>query len=142
MSSPRIVITGMGWVTPLGHDLATVWSKLMGSRSGMAPIDRFDARTFPTKFAAQVRAFDWRQFVDDPALHQHAGLNSCFALGAARQAWKQAGLESGKGLNRRRAGIYLGAGEGVLDTENYVASNVVGWDASANKIDGRRWIEA
>ncbi len=140
-TAPRIVITGMGWVTPLGHDLATVWSKLMTSQSGMAPIDRFDARTFPTTFAAQVRDFDWTRFVNDPSIHSGAGLNTCFALGAARQAWQQSGLNAWKGLNPRRAGIYLGAGEGVLDTPNYVASNIAGWDPSANKVDGRKWAE-
>ena len=139
---PRIVITGMGWVTPLGHDLQTVWGRLMRSESGMAPIDRFDARTFPTTFAAQVRNFDVANFVEDAQVHRTAGLNTCFALGAARQAWEQAGLSSWKGLNRRRAGIYLGAGEGVLDTEHYVAANIAGWDASKQAIDGPRWAAA
>jgi 3-oxoacyl-[acyl-carrier-protein] synthase II len=140
--SPRIVITGMGWVTPLGHDLATVWGRLMRSESGMAPIDRFDARTFPTTFAAQVRDFDVAKFVDNAKVHATAGLNTCFALGAARQAWEQAGLSSFSTLNRRRAGIYLGAGEGVLDTEHYVAANIAGWDPAKQAIDGPRWAAA
>ena len=140
--SPRIVITGMGWVTPLGHDLRTVWGRLMRSESGMAPIDRFDARTFPTTFAAQVRGFDVARFVDDPKVHATAGLNTCFALGAARQAWEQAGLSSFARLDRRRAGIYLGAGEGVLDTEHYVAANIAGWDPARQAIDGPRWAAA
>ena len=46
--SERVVITGMGWVTPLGHDLETVWKRLMAADSGMAPVTRFDAATFPT----------------------------------------------------------------------------------------------
>ncbi|MBL9147725.1 MAG: beta-ketoacyl-[acyl-carrier-protein] synthase family protein [Phycisphaerae bacterium] len=141
-SSPRVVITGMGWITPLGHDLPTVWRRLMAGESGMAPIDRFDARTFPTTFAAQVRDFDFRRYVNDPSIHATAGLNTCFALGAARQAWQQSGLGDWKGLNGRRAGIYLGAGEGVLDTEHYVASNLAGWDAATQRIDGKRWAEA
>lgn len=141
-SLPRVVITGMGWVTPLGHDLATVWSRLMASESGMAPIDRFDARTFPTTFAAQVRDFDWTRYVDDPSLHRNAGLNTCFALGAARQAWTQSGLASWRGLNGKRVGIYLGAGEGVIDTDNYIATDLEGWDAATGKIDGPRWTEA
>lgn len=140
--SPRIVITGMGWITPLGHDLRSVWGRLMRGESGMAPIDRFDARTFPTTFAAQVRNFDVAKFVDSPQVHATAGLNTCFALGAARQAWEQAGLSSFAGLNRRRAGIYLGAGEGVLDTEHYVAANIAGWDPAKQAIDGPRWAAA
>src|SRR6185436_6182804 len=79
-SGPRIVITGMGWVTPLGHDLETVWSKMMAGQSGMGKIDRFDAATFPTTFAAQVRNFDFRKFVDEPRIHANAGLNTQFSL--------------------------------------------------------------
>lgn len=143
MSEPRVVITGMGWITPLGHDLATVWSKLMAGASGVGRIDRFDASTFPTTFAAQVRQFDFRRFVDDPQVHANAGLNAQFALGAARQAWTQAGLgETNGSLNRKRVGIYLGAGEGVLDFDNYARTNVAGWDESANRIDARKWAEA
>jgi 3-oxoacyl-[acyl-carrier-protein] synthase II len=135
----RVVITGMGWVTPLGHDLDTVWNHLMASGSGMAPITRFDARTFPTKFAAEVRDFDVNQFVDDPAVHEHAGPNTQFALGAARQAWTQAGLAAGS-FDPLRAGMYLGAGEGVLDFENYVAVNLAGWNEESRRVDGDRWV--
>ncbi len=141
-NAPRIVISGMGWITPLGHDLKTVWSRLMRGDSGMAPIDRFDARTFPTTFAAQVRDFDMTPYVRDMAVHNGAGHNIGFAMGAARQAWEQAGLSSWKGLNGRRVGIYLGAGEGVLDTEHYVAANIAGWDEATQQINGKRWAEA
>ena len=142
----RVVITGMGWITPLGHDLDTVWSKLTASDSGMASITRFDARTFPTSFAAEVRDFDVREYLDDPAVHEHAGLNSQFALGAARQAWTQAGLGTrvgeGNSIDPRRVGVYLGGGEGVLDFENYVGANLAGWDPETRRIDGRKWAEA
>ena len=136
----RVVITGMGWITPLGHDLESVWRKLTTAGSGMAPITRFDAKTFPTTFAAEVQDFDFRDFVDDPAWHEHAGLNVQFALGAARQAWAQAGLASGA-FDTLRAGIYLGAGEGVLDFENYAASNIAAWNTETRRIDGDRWVE-
>jgi len=138
----RVVITGMGWVTPLGHDLESVWKRLLAGESGIAPIDRFDARTFPTTFAGQVRGYDLARFVKDPAVHAGAGLNTAFALGAARQAWAQARLDADAGLDRRRIGLYLGAGEGVLDFDPYVASNLAGWDPAAKRVDGRRWVEA
>lgn len=141
-SSPRIVITGMGWITPLGHDLETVWRKLIAGECGMSKIDRFEAGTFPTTFAAQVRNFDYSHYVDDPALHEQAGLNVQFALAAARQAWKQACLGSARGIDKRRIGIYLGAGEGVLDFDNYARTNIAGWDEQAGKIDARKWAEA
>jgi 3-oxoacyl-[acyl-carrier-protein] synthase II len=138
----RVVITGMGWVTPLGHDLESVWKRLLAGESGIAPIDRFDARTFPTTFAGQVRDYDLAKFVKDPAVHAHAGFNSAFALGAASQAWRQAKLDAFAELDRRRVGLYLGAGEGVLDFDPYAASNLAGWDVASSKVDGRRWVEA
>ena len=142
MSAPRVVVTGTGWITPLGHDIEGVWKRLLAAESGMAPITRFDARTFPTTFAAEVRDYDVAGFVKDPAVHRTAGLNSQFALGAASQAWRQAGLDRAAPRDPRRVGLYLGAGEGVLDTENYVGSNLAGWDAATGKVDGRRWAEA
>jgi 3-oxoacyl-[acyl-carrier-protein] synthase II len=142
MSAPRVVVTGTGWITPLGHDIEGVWKRLLAAESGMAPITRFDARTFPTTFAAEVRGYDVAKYVKDPAVHRSAGLNSQFALGAASQAWRQAGLDRAAPRDPRRVGLYLGAGEGVLDTENYVGSNLAGWDPATAKVDGRRWAEA
>ena len=122
-TSPRVVVTGMGWITPLGCSLQEVWSHLVSAGSGMAPITRFDASTFPTTFAAEVKDYDFTQFVRDPAIHATAGLNTRFALGAARQAWQQACLDDFQKLDRSRVGLYLGAGEGVLDTKNYLKTN-------------------
>jgi 3-oxoacyl-[acyl-carrier-protein] synthase II len=140
--SKRVVITGMGCVTPLGHDLDTVWSKLTGGVSGVGPITRFDAATFPTTFAAEVRDYDFRKYVDDPALHEHAGVHTQFALGAARQAWEQAGLREADGLDPKRIGLYLGAGEGVLDFDSYARTDLESWDADDKTVDLRRWLQA
>ena len=140
MSAPRVVVTGTGWITPLGHDIESVWRRLLAGESGMAPITRFDARTFPTTFAAEVRDYDVSGFVRDPAVHATAGLNSQFALGAASQAWRQAGLDRSAPRDPRRVGLYLGAGEGVLDTPNYVGTNLEAWDAAAGKVDGSKEI--
>jgi len=137
--SPRIVITGMGWVTPLGCDLESVWSRLLASDSGMAPITRFEASTFPTTFAAEVNDYDVADYVRDPSLHETAGLNSQFALGAASQAWKLAGLDDHPSLDRTRVGLYLGAGEGVLDMDNYARSNLRGWNGEDRCLDGAAW---
>ncbi len=142
MSAPRIVVTGTGWVTPLGHDIEGVWKRLLNAESGMAPITRFDARTFPTTFAAEVRDYDVSRFVKDAKVHATAGLNSQFALGSASQAWKQAGLDKAPPRNPRRVGLYLGAGEGVLDVDNYIGSNMAGWDAATQTVDGVRWAKA
>ena len=142
MSAPRIVVTGTGWITPLGHDIEGVWKRLLNAESGMAPITRFDARTFPTTFAAEVRDYDVTRFVKDPAVHATAGLNSQFALGAASQAWKQAGMDRNPPRNPRRVGLYLGAGEGVLDVANYVGANLEAWDPAANAVDGVKWAKS
>ncbi|MEY3027428.1 MAG: putative 3-oxoacyl-[acyl-carrier-protein] synthase [Planctomycetota bacterium] len=138
-SNRRVVVTGMGWITPLGHDIDGVWKRLLNAESGMGPTTRFDARTFPTNFCAEVRDYSIDRFVKDASVHASAGLNSQFALGAACQAWKQSGLEGFGGLDRKRVGLYLGAGEGVLDFDNYAAANLAGWNAADRKVDGVSW---
>jgi 3-oxoacyl-[acyl-carrier-protein] synthase II len=137
----RIVITGMGWVTPLGHDVETVWQRLMRGESGVGPISHFDAATWSTNFAAEVKDYDFGQFVDSHR-HRHAGLNTRFALGAAAQAWRQAGLDQYPRLNRRRMGMYLGSGEGTLDFENFAAANLAAWNPERRAVDDVRWAQA
>ena len=139
--STKIVITGMGWITPLGHDLETVWSGLQSGASGVDRTTHFDAATFPTTFSAEVKDFDPLAVVRHPELHEGIGLNTGYALGAAMQAWKQSGLEAHDSLDPDRLGIYLGAGEGTLDFDPYVASNLAGWDPEARKIDGLKWAQ-
>ena len=135
----RVVITGMGWITPLGNDLDSVWKRLCNGESGIATIDRFDASSFPTTFAGQVRDFDWKQYVTDASIHREPAMNSQFALGAARQAWEQSGLGSYDDLNRNRAGIYLGAGEGVLDFSAHSMIDTHAWDVEEGKVDPVAW---
>ena len=138
----RVVITGMGWVTPLGHGVDAVWKKLLRGESGIKPIERFNAKTFPSTFAAQVNHYDYRDFVVDPEQHEHANANSQYALGAAHQAWHQSGLGTYGDLDPTRSGIYLGAGEGVLDFDNYAKTDLASWDPDAKEIDTQRWIKA
>jgi 3-oxoacyl-[acyl-carrier-protein] synthase II len=141
MSGRRVVITGTGWVTPLGHDVERVWARLMRGETGVGRISRFDAATWSTNFAAEVKPdYDFGKFVDAKR-HRHAGLNTRFALGAAAQAWRQAGLATFSGLNKRRMGMYLGSGEGSLDFENFAATNLAGWDAEKRTVDAKRWAE-
>lgn len=148
----RVVITGVGWVTPLGTDVPSVWSKLLRGVSGVGPIRRFAAETFPTNFAAQVPEFDLAGFFADPSPFARVGLNSRFALAAAAQAWKQSGLgdvsRAGQTyagfpeLNRTRMGIYLGSGEGALDFEAFVGANLAGWDDATKTVSGEGWSRA
>ena len=142
MSTRRIVITGAGWITPLGHDIDSVWSRLIAGDTCVAPIDRFDATTFPTTFANQVRDYDWKNYVDDTSRHGQPGMHTAFALGAARQAWESSGLGDTNGLDRRRCGIYLGSGEGVLDFDSYSKTSLSAWRPESLHIDDGAWLEA
>jgi len=139
MSQRRIVITGIGWVTPLGHEIEHVWARLLAGQSGIDLTRQFDASTFPTRFAAEVKEYDYRRYVTLPKLHEGVGSNTAFALGAAAQAWRSAGLDRFDGLNRYRLGIYLGSGEGSLDFDNYVAANLAGWNTEQRQLDTPRW---
>lgn len=149
-SSPRpVVLTGMGWVTPLGSDVESVWRRLLAGESAVGPVTHFPASTFPTNFAAEVRGFDLAPFLADRGPHSGAQRNSAFALAAASQAWKQAGLGdvsklgSARGkVSARRLGVYLGAGEGILDFENFAAANVGAWDAAGKRVDDAAWAKA
>src|SRR5262245_38545190 len=115
----RVVITGMGAVTPLGHGVAAMFEAQLAGRSGVGPIHSFDARRFPTTFAAQVREFDLGRFVKDPSRWEHSGVNARFAAAAAQQALEDAGLlPGGAKVDRDRFGVYLGSGEGVQDFHN------------------------
>src|SRR5688572_32633184 len=110
----RVVITGLGWVTPMGHSIDPVWKQLLEGGSGIAKTTIFDAGTFPTTFSAEVKDYELQSHVPDASKHQQSGRNTRFALGACSQAWKMAGLERDK-LDLDRVGVYLGAGEGSLD---------------------------
>jgi 3-oxoacyl-[acyl-carrier-protein] synthase II len=110
----RVVVTGIGAVTPIGNSVETMWESLREAKSGIGAITHFDASHFPTKFAAEVKGFELRQYVDDPERFQFSGRNIRFAVGAAKQAIDDSGLLGGK-LDPARFGVYLGAGEGQQD---------------------------
>src|SRR5205085_1695984 len=90
----RVVITGLGWVTPMGHSIDAVWKRLLNGESGIAKTTVFDAGTFPTTFSAEVKNYDLHTDVADTSQHETAGRNTRFALGACAQAWKMSGLNS------------------------------------------------
>ena len=134
----------MGWVTPLGHDVATAWGRLIAGDNAVGPVTHFDASSFATNFAAEVKGFDLAEHLPELASrHSQAGFGTQMALAAAAQAWRQAGLgEPGAGpagLNRHRIGMYLGGGEGSLDYESFWATNLAGWDAGTRGLDTPAW---
>jgi len=130
----RVVITGMGIVSPLGNTIETFWEAILAGRSGADRTTIFDASTFPTTFDAEVKNYNLAEFVKDTRLHKASSRGSGFAVGAAAQACRQAGIEietakPGDGIDRTRMGIYLGAGEGSLDDDAFFTSIIAGWDA-------------
>ncbi len=123
----RVVITGMGWVTPLGHDLDSVWRRMLAGESGAGPTTLFDASAFPTSFSAQVKDFDLADFLgDSAAAHDGASRNSRFALAACAMAWRDAALSAFAALDPTRVGVYLGGGEGPLDFQPFAAAALAG----------------
>lgn len=138
----RVVVTGMGWVTPLGHTIEGVWQKLLAGESGIAPITGFDATTFPTTFGGEVKGYDLALDVAEPAAFADSCRRSRFLLGACAQAWRASGLDRYRELNRDRTGIYMAAGEGSLDFEAITTACLSSWDASAGALDMRRWATA
>ena len=119
--SRRVVVTGMGMVTPLGRDLESTWASLREARSGVGPITLFDASTFPTKIAAEVKAFDLADYVgNDAARWSEHSRNTVFAIAAATMAFADSGLGDFAGLDRSRFGVYLGSGEGQQDFPRFV----------------------
>ena len=88
----RVAITGLGLVTPVGNDVATTWSALLEGRSGVAPISIFDASGFSTRIAAEVKDFDPAALGADRKLLKFANRSHRFALGAAEQAMRDAGI--------------------------------------------------
>ncbi|MHC5082374.1 MAG: beta-ketoacyl-[acyl-carrier-protein] synthase family protein [Planctomycetota bacterium] len=142
----RVVITGMGVVTPLGHDVDTFWGALMDGQSGVAPTTLFDASTFPTTFDAEVKDYDYTKFVKNAELHKDGNRGSLFVLGAAAQACGQAKIEvetdaPADDIDRTRMGIYLGAGEGSADNHAFFSSIINGWNAEEREMDWKRWTE-
>jgi len=140
----RVVITGMGIVCPTGHDIEGMWQAMLGGKSGMAKTAIFDATTFPSTFGAEVKDYDYAKFTRNPDWHKYGNRGTRFAIGAAAQACGQAGIEietdkPGDGIDRRRMGIYLGAGEGSVDNENFFGAIAGAWDDEKNQMDWSKW---
>ena len=112
MSKRRVVITGLGILSPVGNDLASSWDGIVNGRSGIGPITHFDASAFPTRIAGEVKGFDpaaWIAPKDikkmDPFVH--------YGVAASLMAIRDAGLEI-EGEQAERIGVAIGAGIGGL----------------------------
>jgi 3-oxoacyl-[acyl-carrier-protein] synthase II len=110
--SRRIVVTGLGAVTPVGHDAESTWKSILEGKSGVAPIDRFDTTGFAVRIGAGVRDFDLSPYMSskearrtDPFIH--------YGIAAAKQAIANSGLEI-TDENAERVGVAIGSGIGGL----------------------------
>ncbi len=114
MIKQRVVVTGMGVVSPLGIDIKTFWSNLTQGTSGAGPITRFDPAGFNTRIAAEVKNFNPADFIDKKELRRMDRFTH-FALAATKMALEDAGLDLTK-VDRDRVGVVLGSGIGGLET--------------------------
>lgn len=116
MELKRVVVTGMGAITPLGNDVATTWENAKNGVSGAAPITHFDASLFKTQFACEVKNFKASDYFDRKKERQ-LDLYAQYAMVAAAEAVADAGLEAeGANIDKNRVGVIVAAGIGGLHT--------------------------
>jgi 3-oxoacyl-[acyl-carrier-protein] synthase II len=110
----RVVVTGLGLVTPVGTDVDSTWSALLAGTPGAAPITKFDPKDQSVRFACEVKGFDPLKYIDRKEARRY-DLFAQFALATAQQAVAQAGLESGF-PDPERVGVVIGSGIGGMQT--------------------------
>ena len=113
MANRRVVVTGLGAVTPLGNDVASYWDGLKNGRNGIDFITRFDASELKAKLAAEVRDFDPKQVLDAKTVRQTDRYQQ-YALAAAFQAAEDSGIKGA--IEPERFGVYFGSGIGGFET--------------------------
>ena len=114
MELKRVVVTGLGVISPIGNDVETTWNNAINGVSGAGPITHFDASKFKTQFACEVKNFNAAEHFDRKKLRQ-LDLYAQYAMVAAKQAVEDADLEA-EGINKDRVGVIVAAGIGGLHT--------------------------
>ena len=109
----RVVITGMGCVTPIGNDVATFWESLKNGKCGIGPITHFDTTDYKVKVAAEVKDFDPLQYLEKSDLRKY-DVFCWYAMAAATQAVEESGIQGT--LEPQRIGTYFGSGIGGMKT--------------------------
>lgn len=110
----RVVITGVGCITPMGTDVEKIWNGLKAGDSGVGYTSIFDASRFPTRISAEVRNWDLSEVGEDPEVWKLRGRHTKFAAGAAKKAVNDSGILN-HSIDPARFGVYLGSGEGQQD---------------------------
>ncbi|HLT24611.1 MAG TPA: beta-ketoacyl synthase N-terminal-like domain-containing protein, partial [Ignavibacteria bacterium] len=110
----RVVVTGLGVVTPIGLNIDEFWSSLTAGKSGVGEITYFDTKDFDTKFAAELKGFDPLNFMDRK-LSQRTDPFTQYALAATNMAVKDSGVDF-EGMDKNRVGVVYGSGIGGMWT--------------------------
>ena len=114
MSSRRVVVTGLGLVSPLGNTVSSTWEALCNGKSGIGPLTEFDSTGLATRIAGEIRDFDITEFVP-PKEARRFDKFMHYGLAAAQEALAEAGLKDGDhGVNPERVGLAVGAGIGGI----------------------------
>jgi len=121
MSKRRVVITGMGMVSPVGNDVPTSWKNVCAGQSGIAPIDRFDATDYNTRIGGAVKDLDLEPYLSSKEARKLDAFIH-YGLVAAQQAVDDSGLEQFEKLDRERVGVAIGSGIGGIE---YIEKNVI-----------------
>jgi 3-oxoacyl-[acyl-carrier-protein] synthase II len=114
MNQKRVVVTGLGALTPIGNSAPEYWANLIEGKSGAAPITHFDASKFKTRFACEIKGFEFEKYFDRPELRKMDKFTQ-YAMVAADEAIKDAQLDLEK-INKRRVGVIWGSGNGGFQT--------------------------
>lgn len=122
MELKRVVVTGLGAVTPIGNDVETTWKNALDGVSGAGPITHFDASQFKTQFACEVKDFNPELYFDKKKARS-LDLYSQYAFGAAEQAIADSGIDEAAGVDKDRVGVIIAAGIGGLHTFEEEAGN-------------------
>ncbi|MDE2054693.1 MAG: beta-ketoacyl-ACP synthase II, partial [Xanthomonadaceae bacterium] len=112
MSKRRVVVTGLGMVSPVGNDVATAWKNVVAGVSGIGPITHFDASAFPTRIAGEVKDFDPAQFIPPKDIKKMDTFIH-YGIAAGTEALRDSGLEVNE-ANAARIGAAVGAGIGGI----------------------------
>ncbi|MBI1293264.1 beta-ketoacyl-[acyl-carrier-protein] synthase II, partial [bacterium] len=108
MSSKRVVVTGLGAITPVGNSVPEYWDGLVAGRSGAGPITRFDPTAHKVRFACEVKNFDPLQYMDRKEAKRFEPFVQ-YAIAAAKEALRDSGLDLDK-MNREDIGVLIGSG--------------------------------
>ena len=115
MSERRVVITGIGVLSPVGNDLESFWGSLVAGKSGIGRIEGIDPSDFACQIGGEVRGFDPKIWFNNPKDHRRADRYAQLAMAASKMAWAQSGLTEG-GFDPTRFGCMVGSGIGGLNT--------------------------